>query len=157
MSFDPQDSIGIPGQRCPACNTRNSPFATSCFFCGHALEPLAPAPEPPAEPARPTGAPVRSRATLAPVGPAQPRFDSEGNRLCVWCGAPNPPEAEACFACKTAFPVPGHELNYNKALLQLQLENVRVASDEEEAGKRQLNRWRWAAWAVSRIWRGPGM
>lgn len=158
MSLDPQDSTGIPGQRCPACNTRNPPTASACFFCGHALAPMVavgeaqPGMTPPLP--RTTGRPANK--TLPPT-PAQPRYDPAGNRLCSWCGAANPPQAETCVVCRASFSAPGREMEYNKALLQLQLEQVRVASEEEETGRRRLNRWRWAAWALSRVWRGPGM
>jgi ribosomal protein L40E len=158
-SPDFDNELSLSGQRCPACNTRNSPTAASCSFCGHALVPMVATageaqPGATAPPPRTTGRP--SNKTLPPT-PAQPRFDANGNRLCSWCGAANPPQAESCVVCRASFPVPGREMEYNKALLQLQLEQVRVASDEAAAGRRRLNRWRWAAWALSRVWRGPGM
>lgn len=155
-AFDGEERL--QGQRCPACQTRNSPAAAACVFCGHALVPMIAAGEAQPQatmPPRATGRPTNK--TLPPAGPAQPRFDPEGNRLCAWCGTASSPQAEVCAACGASFPDPSRESDYNKALLRLQLENVRVASDEEEAGRRQLNRWRWAAWAVSRMWRGPGM
>lgn len=151
MSLDPQDSIGIPGQRCPACRTRNPPAATACFFCGHQLTPLI---DPGSARPRMTGAPDRRRITQVPA-PPRPLFDEAGNRICMWCNAANPADARRCAACGVAFPVPGAaaEADMNAAPLALQLQEPNIASEEREADARRDRGPRWAARGAMRLFR----